>query len=334
MENAQIVGAACATMICGGLFDYCILMKGDGMRRTLLACLAALLVCGSGLAGQKPIIGLICKAMDSEFWQDVKRGGEDAQKKIGNVDVVIMAPDREINVQQQVQIVEDLITQGVSGLALAPCGAQELIPVMDKAAAAGIPVVLVDTDAPSWDKKIAYVGTNNRKGGEMAGEYMAKALNGSGEVALITGIMGHQTHIDRVGGVEDVFKNHPGIKIVAKQPANSERALGMTVMENILTSNPNVNFTFCTNAEMTLGAYEAIKAQGSKCKLLGFDVDSQLLKLISDGEVEGLIAQSPYDMGLLGVQAVNTVLNGGTIGKVVDVPTGVVTKANVAQYMK
>jgi ribose transport system substrate-binding protein len=302
------------------------------MRKALLALMAALLAGGSGLAGEKPVIGLICKAMDSEFWQDVKRGGEDARKGLGNIDLVVMAPDREINVQQQVQIVEDLITQGVDGLALAPCGAQELIPIMEKAAAAGIPIVLVDTDAP-WDKKIAYVGTNNRKGGEMAGEYMAKAMGGKGKVALITGVMGHQTHIDRVGGVEDVFKKFPGVAIVAKQPANSERALGMAVMENILTSNPDLSFTFCTNAEMTLGAYEAIKAQNSKCKLMGFDSDSQVLKLIKDGEVDSLIAQSPYDMGRLGVEAVAKVLAGGKVDKIIDVATGVVTKDNVDKYL-
>ena len=303
------------------------------MRRFVLACVAVAMLCGMSFAGEKPVIGLVCKAMDSEFWQDVKRGGEDATKALGNVTLVVMAPDREVNVQQQVQIVEDLITQGVAGIALAPCGAQELMPAMEKANAAGIPVVLVDTDAP-WDKKAAYVGTNNRKGGEMAGEYMAKAMNGKGEVALITGVMGHQTHIDRVGGVEDVFKKFPNIKIVAKQPANSERALGMSVMENILTSNPNLNFAFCTNAQMTLGAHEAIKAQGASCKLMGFDSDTEVLKLIKAGEVDSLIAQGPYDMGKLGVEAVAKVIAGGKIDKVIDVPTGVVTKSNVDTYLK
>ncbi|MDR1520843.1 MAG: sugar ABC transporter substrate-binding protein [Planctomycetota bacterium] len=303
------------------------------MRKFMLAMLVAVMLCGLSQAGQKPVIGLVCKAMDSEFWQDVKRGGEDAKKGLGDIELTVMAPDREVNVQQQVQLVEDLITQGVAGLALAPCGAQELIPVMEKAAAAGIPVVLVDTDAP-WDKKLAYVGTNNLKGGNMAGEYMAGKMGGKGDVAFITGVMGHQTHIDRVGGAEAVFKKYPGIKIVAKQPANSERALAMSVMENILTSNPDLDFVFCTNAEMTMGAYEAIKAQGASAKLMGFDSATEVLTLIKDGEIDSLIAQSPYMMGKLGVEAVKKAIDGVKIDKVIDVPTGVVTKDNVGDYLK
>lgn len=305
------------------------------MRKLTMAALAALLVFGSlAHAGEKRFkIALVCKAMDSEFWLDVRNGGEAAAKAAGNVDLVVMAPDREVNVQQQVQLVEDLIVQGIDGLAIAPCGAQELMPVMDKAADEGIPVILVDTDAP-WDRKNAYVGTNNYAGGKMAGEFIARDLNGKGKVALITGIMGHQTHIDRVNGCEDVFKAYPGITVVAKQPANSERALAMSVMENILTSNPDLDYVFATNSPMTLGTHQAVQADRSDCKIIGFDADTEIFPLIRDGEIQGIIAQGPFDMGRLGVESMVKVLSGQSIPKVVDVPTQLITKANVAEYIK
>ncbi|MCD8350047.1 MAG: sugar ABC transporter substrate-binding protein [Planctomycetaceae bacterium] len=304
------------------------------MRKMTMLALAGLLVLTSfAQAGERYKIALVCKAMDSEFWQDVRNGGQAAADKAGNIDLVVMAPDREVNVQQQVQLVEDLIIQGVDGIAIAPCGAQELMPVMDNATDEGIPVILVDTDAP-WDRKIAYVGTNNYAGGKMAGEFIAKDLNGKGTVALITGIMGHQTHIDRVTGCEDVFKDYPGIKVVAKQPANSERALAMTTMENILTSNPDLDYVFVTNSPMTLGTYEAVQADKSDCKIIGFDADTEIFPHIRDGGITGIIAQGPYDMGRLGVESVAKVLAGESISKVVDVPTVLITKDNVAEYIK
>ena len=304
------------------------------LRKLVLLLAVAALALGTGAAaGEKAIkLALVCKAMDSEFWIDMRTGAQKAARELG-VDLVVMAPDREVNVQQQVQIVEDLISQKVTALALAPCGAQELIPVMQSAKAAGIPVILVDTDA-NWSDKLAYVGTNNRLGGQMAGEHIVKSLNGQGKVALITGVMGHQTHIDRVEGAEEVFKKYPGIKVVSKQPANSQRDLAMSVMENVLTANPDLDFAFATAAVMAMGAYEAIAAENAKCKLIGFDADSEVLALIKQGKVDSLIAQDPHAMGYLSIESLVKVIRGGSIGKIVDVPTGLVTKDNVDGYLK
>ncbi|SDY09731.1 substrate-binding protein domain-containing protein, partial [Acetomicrobium thermoterrenum DSM 13490] len=200
------------------------------MRKVLLGLLilvfmVALIANPSKAQDNKYRIGVVFKALDSDSWLTMKKGVEAAMES-HNVEATILAPDREVNVQQQVQIVEDLITQGVNALCIAPSGSQELIPTFEKAYQAGIPVLLIDTDAP-WDKKACYIGTDNYQGGTVAGSFISQSLNGKGKVALITGIMGHQTHMDRVKGAEDVFAKFPDIKIVAKQPANSERALGM-----------------------------------------------------------------------------------------------------------
>jgi len=278
-------------------------------------------------------IGVVLKALDSDFWLSVKRGAEAADKKYDNAEVIILAADREINVQQQVQIVEDLITQGVNALCIAPSGSQELIPTFEKAYQAGIPVLLIDTDAP-WDKKACYIGTDNYQGGTVAGSFISQSLNGKGKVALITGIMGHQTHMDRVKGAEDVFAKFPDIKIVAKQPANSERALGMQVMENILTSNPDLDAVFCTNAEMAMGALQATVAAGKKIIIVGFDDDRDILNSIASGNITATIAQNPFDMGRLGIEMAVKLLEGEEIPKRIDTGTTLVTKDNVEDFIK
>lgn len=304
------------------------------MKKLLGALLVVLcLTVADAGAGEKYRIALVTKAMDAEFWLDMRRGGNDAANKLGNVNLSVMAPDREVNVQQQVQLVEDMLSQGLDGLVIAPCGSAELKPIMQRAVDEGVPVILVDTDA-DWDAKTAYVGTNNRLGGQMAGERIAKSLNGKGNIALVTGIMGHQTHIDRLAGCKEVLAKYPGIKIVAEQPANSQRDLAMTVTENILTSNPDLDFVFATAATMAMGAYEAIQADGSKCKLVGFDADTEVLRLIKQGQVDSLVAQGPYDMGRIGVESMVKVLQGEKLPKLIDVPTALVTIENVAQYLK
>ncbi|MCC8115638.1 MAG: sugar ABC transporter substrate-binding protein [Planctomycetes bacterium] len=305
------------------------------MKRLCLMCSVAVLFCLCAVqAGEKRYkFALVCKAMDSEFWTDMRNGATEAAARLGNVDVVVLAPDREVNVQQQVAIVDDLIVQNVDGIAIAPCGANELIPVMEEARNAGIPVILVDTDA-AWENKLAFAGTNNRKGGRQAGERIVNLLGGKGTVAIITGIMGHQTHIDRVAGAMEVFSQYPGIRIVAQQPANGERSLGMTVMENILTGNPDLDALFSTNATMGLGAYEAAKAVDAKCIIVGFDSDSEMLGLIKAGEIDSLVAQGAYDMGHIGIESLYKHLQGESIPKLIDVPSELVTRENVDKHLK
>ncbi len=300
----------------------------------VIALIASLGVSASFAGEKKYKIALVFKALDSEFWKAMEKGAKDAAKNLPEVDLIILAPDREINVAQQIQILEDLITKKVDALCVAPCGAKEVIPTLEKAYKAGIPVLLIDTNAP-WPKKKTFIGTDNKMGGKLAGEFIAKKLHGKGKVALITGVMGHQTHIDRVTGCEEVLKKYPNIKIVAKQPANSERALGMQVMENILTAHPDVNAVFATNDQMALGALEAIEAAGKKgIIVVGFDAVPEACKAIKEGRLAASVAQSPYNMGKFAVEYGLKAAKGQEIPKRIDTGTTLVTKENVDKFLK
>lgn len=301
------------------------------MRKWILAA-AMVFVVSLAQAGQTRV-AVVLKALDSEFWQSVKSGADAAAKANPAVALTILAPDREINVQQQVQIVEDILAKGTDVLVLAPCGGQELIPSMQKAMDAGVPVVLIDTPSP-WGKEATFVGTNNVSGGKLAGEYIAKKLDGKGEVAFITGIMGHQTHIDRLAGCEQVLKQFPNIKIVATQPADSERAKGMTVAENIFTTYPKVKAIFCTNDEMALGALEAAKAENLDVAIIGFDANAEAVRSVKDGGLAGTVAQSSFNIGKYGVESGVKAAMKEKLPPHVDTGTVLVTSGNVDQYLK
>ena len=299
---------------------------------------AALLLAGACSRTEKTKkleIVLVTKALDSEFWQRIKSGAEEAARADADVSLAVLAPAQEINIDQQVAILEDQILKRVSALAVAPSGVSEIIPVLDRAKAAGIPVVIVDTDVP-WPSKLGFIGIDNRLGGRLAGEYILRAIGGKGKVAVIRGVLGVATQEDRLAGFRDVIAKAPGVECVAVQPANSERALGMAVMENILTSHPGLNAVFATNDQMALGAMEAIAARHltGKIVLVGFDATREALRAIQAGQMHAVMAQYPERIGKRAIQEAIKAARGQPVEKYVDIGTALVTKENASEFLR
>ena len=264
------------------------------------------------------------------FWAEVEKGAKETAAA-NKVDIVVLAPPAETDVATQISQIEDQITKKVSAILVAPTDVKGLNPTFDKAKAAKIPVLFVDTKG-DWADALTFIGTNNRNGGKLAGEFICQQLGGKGKVALITGVMSQQTHIDRIGGAEDAMKAC-GLTVVAKQAADSDRAKGQTVMENVLTANPDVNGVFASNDLMALGAMEAIKtAKKTGIVVVGFDANPDAVKSIEAGEMAASIAQSPYNMGKFGVEYAVRVLMGEKIDANIDTGTELVTSENAAKY--
>jgi ribose transport system substrate-binding protein len=274
--------------------------------RTAFAAFGAfvMLSCNRGGNARKIEVVLVAKALDSEWWQRVKTGAEEAGRAEPDVRLVVVAPEREVNIDQQVAILEDQITRGVSAIAVAPAGAAEIVPVLERAKAAGIPVIVFDTDV-NWAGKLSFVGSDNRHAGQLAGDYIAKLVGGKGKVAVIRGILGVSTHEDRVAGFRDAIGKAPGIQCVAVQPANSERALGMSVMENLLTTYPELKAVFATNDQMALGAVEAVAAHNlaGKVAIVGVDATSEGVRAVQDGRLAADVAMHPEALGRNAAQA-------------------------------
>jgi ribose transport system substrate-binding protein len=300
-------------------------------------CSAALILSSCGRGGNNKTIDvtLVTKALDSEWWQRVKRGAEEAARANPDVRLAVLAPEREVNIDQQVSILEDQITKHVGALAVAPAGVSEILPVLDKAKAAGIPVIIVDTDI-NWPSKVSYVGADNRHAGRLAGDYIAKLLNGKGQVAVIRGILGIATHEDRLAGFKEGIAAAPGIECIAVQPANSERALGMSVMENLLTTHPGLRAVFATNDQMALGAVEAISARNltGKVAVVGVDATGEALHAIESGRLAADVAMHPEALGNKAVAAAIQAAKGQPVDKTIDTGETLVTKENVAQFLK
>ena len=310
-------------------------MRNRRLVAFLLIMVLAGAACTRSAKTKKLDVVLVTKALDSEFWQRLKSGAEQAARQDAEVRLAVLAPEREINIDQQVAILEDQILKRVAALAVAPAGVAEIIPVLEKARAAGIPVLIVDTDIP-WPHRAGFVGIDNRLGGRMAADFILRAIGGRGKVAVIRGVLGVATQEDRLAGFLDVIQKVPGVQFVGAQPANSERALGMTVMENLLTRHPDLRGVFATNDQMALGAMEAIAARNltGKIVLVGFDAGREAVRAVMDGRMDAVVAQFPERIGERAIQEAVKAARGRPVEKFVDIGTGLVTRENAHEFLR
>jgi ribose/xylose/arabinose/galactoside ABC-type transport system permease subunit/ABC-type sugar transport system substrate-binding protein len=263
-------------------------------------------------------IAFVPKQIGSPFWITMRQGAEAEAQRLG-VRLVTLAADRETDVERQHQIIENLIEQHVDALVLAPAGAKEVVPAIKKANQAGIPVLIVDSDVhrptaqAAGASTVTYIGSNNFEGGRLAGEGIARWLDGRGEVAVLEGTPGHDSTDQRRLGFAAALAKHPGLRIVASQTASAERARGFTVSQNILQAHPGLNAIFGTNDEMALGAVEAVAAAGrlGVVRVVGFDASPDALANIRRGRMQASVAQFPTEMGRMGVLAAVKLLKEG-----------------------
>lgn len=275
-------------------------------------------------------VSVVLKALNSEYWKLVQRGAMDAGKKDG-VTVEVMGPSAETDVQKQVTLIQDQITNNVNALVVAPSQPATVLNVLQQASRNKIPVILADTDA-NYAEKVSFVGTGNSVAGQEGGKYMANKLHKGDKVAIIRGALGDKTHDDRTNGAEKALKA-AGIKVVTIQPADSDRAKAMNVMQNILQSNPNIKAVFVTSEDMALGALRAVQSKNSKVMVVGFDGTSEGLNSIKAGGLDAEVAQDPYKIGYMAVDAAVKAIHGQSVDKRIDSGANVITKENVDESL-
>ena len=292
---------------------------------------------GGPLAGApgKPTIALVLKTLNHPYFVDMRRGAQEAADRLG-VTLQVQAAEREIDVEKQMQIVENLIQTGIQALAITPSGSREIVSALVKARDAKVPIIVVDT---RLDGKAAadagvhpetFVGSDNYEGGKLAGEYLVKATGGKAHVGILEGIPGHETGDSRLRGFRDAVKDAAGVTIVASQPANWERDQGFNVFQNMLQADPDIDSVFACSDLMALGALEAISAahRTGSIKVVGFDALDDAKKAIAEGTMAASVAQFPADMGRAAIESAVKVIRGEKIPDDIKVKLELVTRDN------
>lgn len=282
-----------------------------------------------------PKIAFVMKTLNNPFFIDMQRGAEAAAKE-HNVELIVQAAERELDVEKQMQIIENLIQARVSALCVTPSGSREILPGLAQANAANIPVLIVDTrldSAAAAEAGVHYetfIGSDNFEGGKVAGEYLVARFNGSAQVAVLEGIPGHETGDSRLRGFRTALQSAPNMRLIASQTANWERDQGFNVFQNILQAHPHLNALFACNDMMALGAIEALAAAGKQeqVAVVGFDAVEDARKAIAMGTMAASVAQSPEEMGRVAVASAVRVLRGEKLACVIPVKIALVKKEN------
>lgn len=256
-------------------------------------------------------IGLAVSTLNNPFFVDLRDGAQAAADKAGYKLVVL---DAQNDPAKQTSQVEDLITQKVDVILINPCDSAAIANAVQSANKANIPVVTVDRSA-SGGKVAAHVASDNAAGGKMAGDLIVQLTGGKGKIAELEGIPGSSAANDRGKGFHQAVDGKADLKVVAKQPADFDRAKGLKVMENILQANPDIVAVFAHNDEMALGALEAIKAAGKegKIQVVGFDATDDAQKAVKEKKMAATVAQKPKEIGRMGVETAQKLIEGKTV---------------------
>ncbi len=284
-------------------------------------------------------IAVIPKGTTHEYWKSIHAGAVKAEQELAAhgvaVKIIWRGPFREDDRDQQIQVVENFISRRVSGIVLAPLDSQALVNPVASAVQSGIPVVVMDSGLKS-DQYTSFVATDNFKGGQMAGEYMAKLLHEQGNVILLRYAVGSSSTEEREKGFLDALAKFPGIKLIsADQYAGATIETGYQASQNLLNRFGNeVNGIFCVNEPSTIAMTKALRdigKAGGKVKMIGFDAGSQSVLDLKNGDVQALAVQNPLLMGYLAVETMVKHLQGEKVENRIDTGVVLVTPENMEQ---
>ncbi|MFA6857136.1 MAG: substrate-binding domain-containing protein [Treponema sp.] len=269
------------------------------------------------------VFGYAVQDLGNQYWVKAADGVK-AQCKAKGITCMVM--NANTDPATELSNVENMIEKKVNAILLSPWDSDSGATAVKAANKAGIPVFVLDIGVTSGDY-VSLIISDNKKGGEMAGEYMASLLPSGAEVAHITCQLGYVQPALRGTGFTEAA-TAAGLKIVAKQPADSQRAMGMDVMQNLLQAHPDIAGVFCENDEMALGAVEAVAAAGKegKISIIGFDGNDDAAKAVQNGRLAADVAQQPYQMGVMGVDAACDYLQGKPVEKTTFVPVKLIKK--------
>jgi ribose transport system substrate-binding protein len=286
----------------------------------------------AGAPAEKLEIAVVPKGVAFDFWLAVKAGAEQAGKEEGAT-IFWNGPAKESETDKQIAILENFITRRVSAIVMAACDADALVDVVDRAVAAGIPVVVIDSGVNS-DKPVSVLATDNEKAAEMAADFLAGQLGpGPAEIALVPFIKGAATSDQRERGFLNGLKKHPNLKLVATLYSQSQSDVAMRVTENMLAAHPNLKGIFAASEPGAIGCAEVLEARGlaGTVKLVAFDAATPEIRALDQGTIQALVVQNPFKMGYDGVKTAIRAVRGETVEKQQDTGVAVITKDTMTQ---
>ena len=289
----------------------------------LIATLMLLTMCSAAMAEETVTIGYLLSDLSNQFFTTLEQGIKARCEELG---IEVVGYDSGNDAANDMTNMEDLINLGVDIILYNPVDSDAGEAVVELANAAGIPVVTIDRGV-NGGEVVCHIASDNVYGAELAAQFIVELLGEEGgAVAEVQGMAGASAATDRHTGFDNVMGAAENITVVSSQIGNWDRTQAMTIMENVLTSNPEVKAVFCANDVMALGVVEACQANGrDDIIIVGFDADDDAIAAIQEGTMKGTIQQLPETMGVTGVDVALAYLAGEEVEPFIGVEVALVT---------
>ncbi len=277
--------------------------------------------------------GLFMSHMTNAFTIEMS----DAVKaKAAELGVELTVYDGGQDAAKQVSQVETAVTQGITGIVIEPVSVDGIVPAIEAATKAGIPVVVVNQKISKPEAASAFVGVSNVDGGVMEMKTAAEAIGGKGNVAFLLGPMGSDAQLGRTEGYYNVLKDYPDIKVVFEQTANWKTDEALKLVENWLQTGTEINAIVANNDGMALGALKAVEDAKllEKIKIYGLDATPDALAAVKDGRMAATVSQSTTAQGATAMETVVKLVKGEKVDPEILVSFTLITIENVGEYLK
>lgn len=275
-------------------------------------------------------IGLMVQDMSNPFFSAMTKGAEDAAEELG---ATLNVQDAQLDLANQNTQVDAFIQQGVDLIVISAVDEDGIAPAIERAHAAGVIVIAVDTPAVGAD---AVVMTDAVEAGEVACTYLFEQMGGEGNFLIIDGTP-IQTIIDRITGCNNVLENYPNINAVGHQNSTNDRSSGLAVTTDMLTATPDVQGVFGMNDPSALGGVLAVEQAGRADDIIVVGIDGSpeaVEELQRDGSpFVASATQNPAEMVREAVAVAQQIIAGETLEETtILIPSVIVTRDNVQDY--
>ncbi len=283
-------------------------------------------------AAAKPKIAVVVSTLNNPWFVVL---GETAKARAMELGYDATIFDSQNDTAKEAAHFENLIAGGYKAVLFNPTDANGSIANVQKAKAAGIPVFCIDREINSTNAATSQMLSDSYSGCVKLGQLFVKTVGKEGEYAELLGIVGDNNTWNRSKGFHSVVDRYPGLKMVAQQSGEFDRAKGLEVMESMLQAHPNIKAVFCGNDSMAMGAYQALVTAGKDkdVKVFGFDGADDVVKSIAEGKIVATGMQFPKKMAQQSAEFADEYIKGKRdFAQKIAVPVEVVTKENVSKY--
>lgn len=301
----------------------------------IILALTTILMCRSATAeppASKGNIAVVVSTLNNPWFVVLADTAKARAEELGYTATIF---DSQNDTAKEAANFENIIAGGYKAILFNPTDANGSIANVLKAKAAGIPVFCIDREINSTNAATSQMLSDSFAGCVKLGQYFVKTVGQEGEYAELLGLVGDNNTWNRSKGFHSVVDQYPGLKMVAQQSADFDRAKGLEVMEAIIQAHPNIKAVFCGNDAMAMGAYQALVAAGKdkQVKVFGFDGADDVVRLIAEGKIVATGMQFPKLMARTAAEYADEYIKGRRdFPQKVPVPVELVTKANVGKY--